>query len=272
MEEFKKRALIGFIGFPLILIIIYLGGPVFLFFIETLILLSLLEYFQIAHVQSKQIRILTIAAALSLSLVLYFDNGQTVLRAHSSPGFVLTLYILAIAFSLVFRKNYQLMWQDTLVAFFGLMYFVWSLSHLLLIREQFPLGREYTFLLFMIIWAVDTGAYAVGMKWGRRKLLPQISPMKSWEGAIGGTICGIMVMVIGYFWLLPQKSFLALLIIAIIVSIVAQISDLSESAIKRIFGVKDSGTSIPGHGGVLDRFDSFLLTSPILYYLILFLL
>lgn len=272
MAEFNKRILIGFIGIPFIVVTIYLGGPVFLLFIETLIFLGLLEYFQLAHISAKHLKVLTLIFGLLLGLALFIDSGSKSTRLPASHNLILTLYVVSLAVSLVFRKNYQNLWQDVIVVLFGIMYFSWNLSHLLLIREEFSLGREYIFFLFMVIWAVDTGAYGIGVKWGKRKLAPRLSPHKSWEGACGGTLCGLMSGAIVHFWFLPQKPFGLLLLIAGIISIVAQISDLSESALKRIFLVKDSGNILPGHGGILDRFDSFLLASPIMYYLILFLL
>lgn len=272
MEEFKKRILISIIGIPFIVVTVFLGGPVFLLFIETLIFLGLLEYFQLTHISSRHLKTLTLIFGLLLGLALFIDSGSRNTRLYTSHNLVLTLYVLSLSVSLVLRKNYQNLWPDMVAVLFGVMYFSWNLSHLLLIREEFPLGREYIFFLFMVIWAVDAGAYGIGVKWGKRKLVPGLSPHKSWEGAFGGTLCALISGVIVHYWFLPQKPLGVLLLMTAIVSIVAQISDLSESALKRIFLVKDSGNIIPGHGGILDRFDSFLLAAPVMYYLILLLL
>jgi len=121
--------------------------------------------------------------------------------------------------------------------------------------------------LFIFVWASDTGAYIIGVRFGRHRLFERISPKKSWEGLIGGVLTAIAAA-----WILtlvfPQYSFLFMGIIAIVVVISGTLGDLVESMIKRSIGVKDSGRFMPGHGGLLDRFDSILLASPIIYFML----
>jgi len=124
--------------------------------------------------------------------------------------------------------------------------------------------------LMFIVWATDSGAYMVGRKLGKHKVTP-ISPNKTWEGCIGGSIIGVVIataFAIGFQ--VGYHNWLSMLVITIILSVVGQFGDLVESALKRYYGVKDSGKILPGHGGILDRFDSMLLVFPIAHLFGLF--
>jgi len=115
-------------------------------------------------------------------------------------------------------------------------------------------------LVLVLVWIADSAAYFVGRAWGRRKLAPSISPGKSWEGAVGGVIAAAGYAIICSYWMNQVMSFLAAAIVLALVSIVG---DLFESAAKRQAGVKDSGTLLPGHGGILDRIDSATAVLPL---------
>jgi phosphatidate cytidylyltransferase len=115
-------------------------------------------------------------------------------------------------------------------------------------------------LVLVLVWIADSAAYFVGRAWGRRKLAPSISPGKSWEGAVGGVIAAAAYAIICSYWMNQVMSFLAA---AIVLALVSIIGDLFESAAKRQAGVKDSGTLLPGHGGILDRIDSATAVLPL---------
>jgi phosphatidate cytidylyltransferase len=115
------------------------------------------------------------------------------------------------------------------------------------------------YFLFIVIWSIDTGAYAVGVKLGKHKLSQNISPKKTLEGALGGIAVGIIVSILCGF-------ILESLVLGIFLAFSSQFSDLAESLLKRDVGLKDTSNLLPGHGGMLDRFDSFLFTAPLLYY------
>lgn len=131
-------------------------------------------------------------------------------------------------------------------------------------------------LLFglFIVWATDIGAYMIGRKLGKRKLWPEISPNKTIEGALGGILCSVLVALAYVLVFQGKQDFVyplpVLLLFTVIFSVVGQFGDLVESAIKRHFDVKDSGTILPGHGGILDRFDSMLFVFPIMHLLGIF--
>lgn len=128
-------------------------------------------------------------------------------------------------------------------------------------------GFEYVFYALLVIWTTDSGAYFVGRKIGKRKLWPEISPNKTVEGFVGGIVCAVLFACVFQIFYPIANNYLTLIIITIIASVVGQLGDLVESALKRHFGVKDSGNIMPGHGGILDRFDSLLFVLPLIHFL-----
>ena len=164
------------------------------------------------------------------------------------------------------------------VTVFGIVYTGGMLSYGYAIRYHpyavgAAAGTTLLFLPLLLTWAQDTGAYAVGRTMGRRKLIPKVSPGKTVEGAIGGIVVTLLVCWVYVRFVLVPYAQLALapadiIIFAIVISVAAQIGDLAESLLKREAGVKDSSRIIPGHGGVLDRFDSLLFVLPVAYMLL----
>lgn len=120
--------------------------------------------------------------------------------------------------------------------------------------------------LLTVIWSTDTAAYEIGRRWGKHKLAPEISPHKTWEGAVAGLIAGSILGMIAAL-ITTDAGWFAAWIVSLFISGVGQIGDLVESKVKRLAGVKDSGNLLPGHGGILDRFDSLLLSSMFMFFL-----
>lgn len=147
----------------------------------------------------------------------------------------------------------------------GLLYLPLLLGHLVLLR-QLPEGQEWIFLTLMAVMACDTSAYFTGSNFGKRKLYPAVSPNKSQEGAVGGVLGAVIAVLLAKLFFLPQIGFGAACLVGVLIGCAGQIGDLFESLLKRACDVKDSGTLIPGHGGVLDRLDSLLFTFPLSYY------
>jgi phosphatidate cytidylyltransferase len=129
-----------------------------------------------------------------------------------------------------------------------------------------PQGFLFILTVFILTWTSDTGAFFIGKRFGKNKLSPSISPNKTVEGAIGGIFFSAVAAIILASLFLNINTFYAV-ILGIIISISGQIGDLFESFIKRQIGVKDSGDILPGHGGILDRFDSLMFTGPTFYYI-----
>jgi phosphatidate cytidylyltransferase len=156
-----------------------------------------------------------------------------------------------------------------LLFFGGVFYTGFLLSHAIHIRFL-PEGDKYIILLVTLVCGGDIGAYFAGNYLGKHKLLPKISPKKTFEGALGGLVTSIGIGICIKLWLLPQFTFLQILVIGTLLGVVGQIGDLIESILKRWIGVKDSGYIIPGHGGFLDVVDSLILATPFFYYYLIY--
>ena len=176
--------------------------------------------------------------------------------------------LLFFAFSMLFLFRYRdlaTVVQHLAVLLLGFLYIPLLLGHMLLLRDL-PFGRQWIFLVLFIVMAGDTAAYFTGISLGRRKLYPAISPKKSVEGAIGGLAGSMIGAVLARAWFFPDLTLWDCLFLGAVLGALGQLGDLFESMLKRSFGVKDSGTIIPGHGGILDRLDSLLFAFPPAYY------
>ena len=152
---------------------------------------------------------------------------------------------------------------------FGILYLGFLPLFLPLIRSQTG-GQHWILIFFLCVWAGDTGAYFVGKKFGRRKLYPEVSPKKTIEGALGGLLAGWLVILTYKFAAFRELSVFGTAVIALTVGISSQVGDLCESLLKRAFHTKDSGHILPGHGGLLDRFDGVVFSLPVMYMCVRF--
>ena len=266
---------------PLVLAVIWFGSLPYFFFIFGVCLLCLWEYGDISErggYPTQRGNLLLGGVFILLSL--YFDGLLMWGPIHKfpSPYFVFGVFVFLVFLREFIRRDKGHSYLRTLTTLMGVFLCAFLLGHLLLVRDlrwvagegfQF-IGRELTFFLFVIIWSVDIGAWLVGKTVGRKLLAPRISPKKTLEGFLGGLLAGTLV---GWFF---REAFLKsclgpleAILFAVIISIVAQMSDLIESLMKRSFQVKNSSEILPGHGGILDRFDSFIFSAPFFYYLLL---
>jgi phosphatidate cytidylyltransferase len=196
-------------------------------------------------------------------------NGTRFGTAAENQGTaaILSVLLIPVFAREMFRQNAQRAIERLSITFFGAFFIPWTLAHLILIRGIRPFGMQYIYFVFIVIWMLDTGAYVIGKRFGRHSLAAMISPKKTIEGAVGGVITGIVTaMLCRMCFLRDGFSLSEAAMLGLIISIISQFSDLAESLLKRDAGVKDSANLLPGHGGMLDRFDSFLFTAPLLYY------
>jgi phosphatidate cytidylyltransferase len=151
---------------------------------------------------------------------------------------------------------------------FGVMYIVLLGGYLVSVRVGFraETAADLLSFFFLVIMGSDTGAYYTGRALGRHKLAPNISPGKTWEGALGGMAASLLMAVLAHFWFFRELDLRAALPLAAVMNVLGVLGDLTESALKRGAGAKDAAQILPGHGGLLDRLDSLLFNAPVIYY------
>lgn len=155
--------------------------------------------------------------------------------------------------------------REVACALLAFIYIPFLLMHLVMLRQT-PFGVQWLLVIMLIVMTNDSAAYYTGSAFGKTRLYPLVSPKKSVEGALGGllgSLCGTLLAKYTFF---PQLTFVDVFVTALVIGALGQVGDLFESLLKRSFGVKDSGTIFPGHGGVLDRLDSILFAAPVTYY------
>jgi phosphatidate cytidylyltransferase len=268
-EAILKRIIASAIFIPCLIIIARRGGYYYLALINIMILIGLWEFYKMMEAKGlKPYKAMGILSGLALSWYIFFQQG---IYANL---FMSVIFIGIMVLELA-RKEKGLAVYHISVTVFGVFYIGWLGSHLILLRElphikglQYSLGFSFVMVTFALTWCYDTGAYFVGGWLGRRKLFPSISPGKTLEGAIGGVLCSLIGIFVARVVIAPYLTILQSVGLAFGASIVGQLGDLCESMIKRDVKIKDSSRAIPGHGGVLDRFDSLLFTAPLIYYVL----
>ncbi|MFC1501543.1 phosphatidate cytidylyltransferase [Elusimicrobiota bacterium] len=262
------RLITAIIGIPLILLSVFWGGIPFFVLMLGVVFLATREYFIL--VEAKYVSQPLMGVILGTLLFVFLFLGGTEIGALTkNQGTVafLSLILIPVFIVEILKKNHQQSLERIAITFLGIFFIPWTLGHLVLIRNLRPNGVEYVFFLFVVVWILDTGAYFIGKRFGRYKLASNISPKKTIEGGIGGVVTGVVASILFcLFFLKDDIGIGEAAILGLIISVVSQASDLAESLIKRDVGVKDSADLLPGHGGMLDRFDSYFFAAPVLYY------
>ncbi|HHZ17167.1 MAG TPA: phosphatidate cytidylyltransferase [Clostridia bacterium] len=256
----SKRILSALIGIPLLLFITYQGDYYLLLAVFILSILALSEFRNISNKAQCKIMVLPMWVSVLILPVVYLFHYQYIAN-------ILFFYLVFcyLYFLLYYPRYSPLGLSFTL---FGALYIAWGFFHLVLLR-QMEAGFWLILYVFLVVWSTDSGAYFIGIVTGKHKWAPTISPKKSWEGVVGGLLVSFLAVWL-YCRFVPGFSpaqTKILLGITPFVSFIGQCGDLLESTLKRHADLKDSGQLIPGHGGILDRFDSMLLAAPFTYYL-----
>ncbi len=292
MSNLAQRIIFGLIGAALLLGSVWYSAWTFALFFGAVQMRMLWEFYRMMrHAGYKPAALLGGGLSISLFGAIHYLNGvyhyagvmrqgtiypmeQATSWFNMLPVAQGVLYAVGLLLPVILilremmawpRENQELSpFSNVGVALLGLLYVSLPMS-LLSVVAFTETGYDYRriFALLLLVWASDTGAYAAGKTFGKHKLAPKISPGKTWEGAVGGFVLTLVVgWALGY--LLPELSLTYRLVAAGAVAVFGPLGDLAESMLKRSVGVKDSGRIMPGHGGLLDRFDAFLFILPVL--------
>nr|WP_254968798.1 phosphatidate cytidylyltransferase [Cyanobium sp. CH-040] len=252
------------------LVVVTLGGWWFTVAVGVIVHLALLEFFRMA--QFKGIRPATKTTLVAVQLLLF--TTQAASQAAGAGGWLVADVAAAVLPASGAVICGWLLLQpvtgtiaDIAASIFGLFYLGFLPSHWIKLRALPDSGLALTLLACLLIVATDIGSYVIGRRLGRRPLSP-ISPGKTVEGALGGVACAMAVGLIGGFWIGWRWGWLIGAVLGAVVALFAVVGDLTESMMKRDAGLKDSGDAIPGHGGVLDRIDSYLFVPAVVYSLV----
>ena len=275
-SSLMKRVVTALILIPLVLVLVFIGpGWLFTLAVAAVAALAAWEFLGLAEkAGATPPRIAVVLAVLAL----FASNLKWPIQNPATLGMFGILSLGLLVYCTFFRPVEQLM-ADASASIFCLIYIGFTLLVLPALREnQEGNGPSLVTFLLCAVWAGDTAAHYVGRAWGRHKLAPTLSPNKTWEGtlaSVGGSLLSTLVL-LGLAQLLQRWDVGGLsyaggslwywLCLAVVVNVAAQVGDLAESALKRSAGVKDSGSLLPGHGGVLDRIDALLLAAPVLWY------
>ncbi|CAG9607416.1 hypothetical protein NEOCIP111885_01107 [Pseudoneobacillus rhizosphaerae] len=270
LEEYKKgvellmkqRIVTAVIAAAVFLPIVMYGGLPFIFLTYLMASVGLYELLKM-----RNISLFTLPGLLSIVLLWIFllpKDYQKFLNDFDYTKVELAFIVVLLFLTYTVATKNKFTFEDVGFSVLGTIYVGLGFYYFMETRDA---GRVYIFYSLFMIWATDSGAYFIGKAFGKRKLWPEISPNKTIEGSIGGVVCAVIVAALFSVFTDIDASLLQLFVITIVLSIFGQIGDLVESALKRHFNVKDSGRILPGHGGILDRFDSLLFVWPLISFL-----
>jgi phosphatidate cytidylyltransferase len=260
MSNFLSRILVTVAGVPIVLYLVYRGGW-WLFGLAAFAAIVALHEF---YVMARSLRPLVLAGyagALASLLGAQLGGAEWMLG-----GFMLTLLLAFLLYGIAETRQTATVTMSTTI--FGVAWIALGLGHLLLLRDVPEHGRLAVFTVLIAVFADDTAAYLIGRLVGRHKLAPSLSPGKTWEGFVAGTVAAIAVA----FFALYEQDFLTIpesIGLGAAVALAGAAGDLFESALKRDLNVKDSGQLLGGHGGMLDRIDSLLFAAVAAFYVVI---
>ena len=264
-----KRIISGVLLLPVLVLFLVLGGVWIQGAVLVLSMIGLHEFYKAFSPKFEAVHIIGfVFAALYLIFADFIINESNIFNI-----FVSVFLVVLLCYMVAFHKAANI--NNILITFFGFFYVPFLMSHIFLVRD-YLYGQYFVWLIFISAFGCDTGAYFTGVAFGKHKLIPELSPKKTIEGSIGGIVTATLISVV--YGVLIERSFalewvntvFLCMLTGIIGSVLSQFGDLAASAIKRYVGIKDYGNLIPGHGGILDRFDSVLFTAPVVYYVMIF--
>ena len=260
---FKTRLISGIILVIVLIATVGTGGNVLFGLLAVVSLIGLTELYKVIEVQNKLLGFAGYLATVAYYVLLYTGNLQYMTL------FTIVFLVLVMAVYVFTFPNYRS--EQVMTVFFGVFYVAVMLSYVYQTR-MLNAGAYIVWLIFLCSWGCDTCAYCVGMLIGKHKMSPKLSPKKSVEGAIGGVVgAALLTVIYGMIFKnamgVTMQHVWIMAAISAVGALISMVGDLTASAIKRNYEIKDYGKLIPGHGGILDRFDSVIFTAPMIYFL-----
>lgn len=257
----KQRIITGLIGGTGFLIFLWYGGIPYSVLIG---LLALIAYYELLKMVKAKIYSLEGIIGLSTVLLIIIQSNFTFFWLDNINPVMIILFLMILYLTVPVIKKNKVSFANMGYILLGALYIGFGFSFMLTTR-MLDQGLALTLLIMLATWASDSGAYFTGKIFGKHKLWPQISPNKTIEGALGGIFLAVLVSFLINLYINIYQNLFLVLLLGLIISVTGQLGDLVESALKRSNNVKDSGYILPGHGGILDRFDSLIFTFPFLY-------
>lgn len=256
---FKTRLISGIVLVIIALATIFSGSWILFFTLLAVSLIGMRELYKVMKVSDEHVTVLELVGYLGA--VLYYIAMKADFGNYGTMAIIISMILILFVYVFGYPKYHA---EQVMAAFFGVVYVAVMLSFIYLTRSL-PDGKFLVWLIFLCSWGCDTCAYCVGMLIGKHKMAPVLSPKKSIEGAVGGVAGAALLGVI--YAAATQGKMAEYALICAVGALISMVGDLAASAIKRNQNIKDYGKLIPGHGGILDRFDSVIITAPVIYYL-----
>ena len=256
---FKTRLISGIVLVIIALATIISGSWILFFTLLAVSLIGMRELYKVMKVSDEHVTVLELVGYLGA--VLYYIAMKADFGNYGTMAIIISMILILFVYVFGYPKYHA---EQVMAAFFGVVYVAVMLSFIYLTRSL-PDGKFLVWLIFLCSWGCDTCAYCVGMLIGKHKMAPVLSPKKSIEGAVGGVAGAALLGVI--YAAATQGKMAEYALICAVGALISMVGDLAASAIKRNQNIKHYGKLIPGHGGILDRFDSVIITAPVIYYL-----
>ena len=263
----RQRVISAIVAIPILLAAIWFGDPWLSIVVALFVALGTFEFYRLGNSAGWQ-PFTFIGSVLALLFILNTNSDWD--DVYKNTQLLITAAVLIPLARIIWRYDGQNAFVNWIWTVAGIFYVGWMMSHIILLRDIEYDGRDWVLLVIFATFASDTSAYFTGRALGKHKMAPAISPGKTWEGAIGGLVGAVVATIIlavitgvddiGYAKIIP---------LGFLISIFAQVGDLTESALKRNADAKDAGSLIPGHGGVLDQLDSIIFTVVLVYYYVI---
>lgn len=258
-----KRVISGLLFLPVFYLVTWKLDPVYF---TALVLVAAVLGQQELYRMAKERRVVpNEALGVLLGALVVLDRYHPVLQAWNGAALFAAITLLILTARLFSPRPVEGALEDISVTLLGVVYVALLFSFQVAVRLAVD-GKQWLVFLFFVIWATDIGAYSIGMPFGKRRLYEKVSPKKSIEGFVGALAGAAGMALLCRVWFMPAVGKVEIVLISLALAVAGTIGDLAESLLKRAAGVKDSGTIIPGHGGILDRMDSMLFAAPVLYY------